>query len=281
MNALEKGIAIGEKNLFGNPRKKAEAIEYFKQALIENPRETEAWMWISQLQTDGPTQRYCFQRVLEIEPNHPLAKMFLDSINDRDSGAKWIPERPSPLQPFFDNMEKRRQYQSQGNTPFFAPQPPPNFRTTRAPVQKQRRVQRKRKTKKKGISPWISSFFIFTLLIIIISILVPIVGIPLLSYLAEIDPSISPEEFGLISPEEIALGGVMLGGGTFFTLFPFLIGLYWFLSGYAGAFLLLKKGYVLELVGCSILAAGVPLLLPAVLGPFMYWWGSAVQDKHR
>jgi len=42
---------------------------------------------------------------------------------------------------------------------------------------------------------------------------------------------------------------------------------FWLLSGYVGAGWLMAKGYWLEIVGCAILAGGIPLLLPAVLGP--------------
>ena len=84
-----------------------------------------------------------------------------------------------------------------------------------------------------------------------------------------------------LGTHELALSGIMLGGTTFLMLSTMLFGLYWIASGYVGAFFLLKKGYVLELVGCAILAAGIPLLLPAVLGPIMYWWGNSLQGKNR
>jgi tetratricopeptide (TPR) repeat protein len=106
-DALEKGIAIGKANIFGNPQKKAEAIEYFKQALLENPKEVQAWLWIANLvDNDTPTRKYCFQKVLELDPQNTYARQMLDFILETEPNFKWIKEQASPLQPFFDSLQR-------------------------------------------------------------------------------------------------------------------------------------------------------------------------------
>jgi hypothetical protein len=55
----------------------------------------------------------------------------------------------------------------------------------------------------------------------------------------------------------------------------------WIVSGYAGALWLMLKGYTLELTGCAILAGGLPLLLPAVVGPFFLLAALVLPAKGR
>lgn len=278
--ALEKGVALGKAN------RRKEAIEYLKQALLENPREVEAWMWISQLVDDRPTQKYCYKKILEIDPNDFMANQFLGILKDTDANLKFFPEPISPLQTFFENQQVK-QVQSQVRKPFPLSASSPSMRPAIAPLQNSRLARPQSKPKKKGISPWVSSFLILTVIIAIISIMIPALIIPLSPYILPFiqaqDPTLPPLSADELATgrEIIVIGGVAFGWTLFMWLFSFLSGAYWMVSGYVGAYLLIKKGYVLELVGCAILAAGIPLLLPAVLGPIMYWWGNSVQEKNR
>lgn len=55
----------------------------------------------------------------------------------------------------------------------------------------------------------------------------------------------------------------------------------WVASGYIGALWLMLKGYTLELIGCAILAGGLPILLPAVVGPIFLLAAWLLPAKHR
>jgi hypothetical protein len=55
----------------------------------------------------------------------------------------------------------------------------------------------------------------------------------------------------------------------------------WAIPGYVGAVWLAMKGYTMELIGCTILAGGVPILLPAVLGPLMLLAAWLLPHKYR
>jgi len=54
----------------------------------------------------------------------------------------------------------------------------------------------------------------------------------------------------------------------------------WMLSGYVGALWLFLKGYWLELVGCAIVAGGLPCLLPAVVGPIFLVLAFVIPAKN-
>ncbi len=55
----------------------------------------------------------------------------------------------------------------------------------------------------------------------------------------------------------------------------------WAIPGYIGAGWLTMKGYTLELIGCTILAGGLPILLPAVVGPILLLAAWILPHKHR
>jgi len=55
----------------------------------------------------------------------------------------------------------------------------------------------------------------------------------------------------------------------------------WVLSGYIGAVGLVAKGYMGELVGCTFIAGGLPILLPAVVGPMFLVAAVLLPNKHR
>ena len=66
-----------------------------------------------------------------------------------------------------------------------------------------------------------------------------------------------------------------IGMTLFFALMAF-----WALSGYYGAWLLLKKGHGSGLIWITIILGGTPLLIPMFVGPFMFIWGKKARDKH-
>jgi len=79
-----------------------------------------------------------------------------------------------------------------------------------------------------------------------------------------------------------SLKDVLLGILTVlvFTLVGFLQA-FWFVSGFAGVFLIFKKGYWLEAIGCAILAGGIPLLLPIMFGTIFLIIGMLLPDKAK
>ena len=64
-------------------------------------------------------------------------------------------------------------------------------------------------------------------------------------------------------------------GFTFMIIFYII----WGLSGYYGAWLLLKKGYGSSLTGCVIITGGAPILVPPFLGLIMYFWGKMLRKR--
>ena len=66
-----------------------------------------------------------------------------------------------------------------------------------------------------------------------------------------------------------------IGMTLFFALMAF-----WALSGYYGAWLLLKKGHGSGLIWITIILGGTPLLVPMFVGPFMLIFGKKAKDKH-
>jgi hypothetical protein len=268
-DALEKGIAIGKANIFGNPQKKAEAIEYFKQALLENPKEVQAWLWIANLvDNDTPTRKYCFQKVLELDPQNTYARQMLDFILETEPNFKWIKEQASPLQPFFDSLQ-RPQPPFLSGQPYHSNQPPhqnqpyrptaQNFRNAATPVQSPRPAYAQAKPKKKDTSLWLPLFLVSSVLVGIVSIAIVFI----------MSPYSSPE-----------VNTVGMGLGVFMGLEILLAELFWIISGYAGVYKLIKKGYLLEFIGCSLILAGIPLILPILLGPILYAWADRVKEKY-
>lgn len=54
----------------------------------------------------------------------------------------------------------------------------------------------------------------------------------------------------------------------------------WVAAGYIGAVWLMLKGYFGQLVGCAIMAGGLPILLPAVAGPIFLIAAMVLPSKH-
>lgn len=55
----------------------------------------------------------------------------------------------------------------------------------------------------------------------------------------------------------------------------------WVVSGYIGAVWLMLKGYTGELIGCAMAAGGLPVLLPAVVGPIFLLAAILLPNKHK
>lgn len=58
-------------------------------------------------------------------------------------------------------------------------------------------------------------------------------------------------------------------------------GISWMISGYIGVINLIKKGYFFEYIGCSLILVGIPLILPALLGPIMHPLVDSIGEKKR
>ena len=262
-NALEKGIALGKAN------RRKEAIQYLTQALIENPKEIEAWMWISQLVDDRPTQKYCYKRILEVDPNHFMAKQFSGFLNGTDANLKFFPDPVSPLQTFFENQQAR-QPQPQVGKPFPESVPNPNIRPAVASAQNSRPVRPQDKLKKKRTPSWI----IYILFFLIFNCLLSAGIVFTQTYLpSEINFSFGTDPF-FSNPITIGLMILWCLVGTIW-------GISWMISGYIGVVNLIKKGYFFEYIGCSLLLVGVPLILPALLGPIMHPLVDSIGEKNR
>ncbi len=66
-NTLESGIAAAKN---GN---KGRARQYIQQAVQENPKDITAWLWLSVLVDDVEQKKYCYQRVLALDPKNEHA----------------------------------------------------------------------------------------------------------------------------------------------------------------------------------------------------------------
>lgn len=195
--SLENGIAAAKA---GN---KKNALQFFRQAIKENPRDVNAWLWASSVYNERANREYCLKKVLEIDPNNEYALQGL--------GYSPIYTEPSTA--------PRRQ---------IAQIPPSNVIQT------------------KNTQPILGWW--------------GIIGLGLfLSYMILFPFS------AFINSKELGEFAMMLGFGW---------GFHYVISGYVGAFKLIKGGQIMQLVGCSILLGGLPILLPAVLGYFLLWYAN-------
>jgi len=53
----------------------------------------------------------------------------------------------------------------------------------------------------------------------------------------------------------------------------------WTLAGLVGTAIMWRKGYLAEYIGCVILAGGLPILFPVVLGGIILVVGLVMPDK--
>lgn len=220
-SALQKGVAAAR------AKNKKAAIQYLKQALKEDPRNVNAWLWLSSV-LDVPEQReFCYKKILELDPKNKHALKGLGIT------PKPTPPTPTPTP-----------------TPAPAPQPSP------APKQRVPQTNHPPKVQKNaGDGSFIGK--IGKIILWIIALLIG--GITAFSLITS-----------TASSNEHAIGMTVF----YCVMVP------WALSGYYGAWLLLKKGHGSSLLWITLLLGGIPLLVPMFVGPFMFILGRLVKDKH-
>jgi hypothetical protein len=66
---------------------KAEALQYFKIVLRDEPENAVAWLWTAGVVNDPNKKRKCLERVLELEPGNPSALRALADIGTATAAA--------------------------------------------------------------------------------------------------------------------------------------------------------------------------------------------------
>jgi ribosomal protein S27AE len=93
---LVRGVAAAKAN------DKDEARFFLKWMLrldVADPdQEAEAWLWLSQISDDPSEKRECLKKVLDIEPNHPLARRGMAILDGRLKPEDILDHR-QPVQP--------------------------------------------------------------------------------------------------------------------------------------------------------------------------------------
>lgn len=83
---------------------KDEAFTLFSQALQQDPQSEQAWLWMSGAVRTPAEQRYCLERVLEINPDHAIARRGMaklpvgPAVNPLVTGAS-APAESTPVPP--------------------------------------------------------------------------------------------------------------------------------------------------------------------------------------
>lgn len=75
-DALENGIAAYKNG------DRARAGQYLQQALKENPQNIPAWLWLAVLVNEVEQKRYCFQKVLALDPQNENALKGMNSLRE-------------------------------------------------------------------------------------------------------------------------------------------------------------------------------------------------------
>lgn len=75
LSPLQKGIEAMQAG------RNLQALEYFKQALQQDPRSPQAWLGIASLLDDPDRKRFCYQKVLEFDPGNSFAKLSLQEMD--------------------------------------------------------------------------------------------------------------------------------------------------------------------------------------------------------
>lgn len=78
-NLLENGIAAAKKG------DKARARQYIQQAVQENPQNTAAWLWLSTLVDQAEQKKYCYQKVLALDPENEYALKGMAQLGIHDA----------------------------------------------------------------------------------------------------------------------------------------------------------------------------------------------------
>jgi tetratricopeptide (TPR) repeat protein len=71
---LKKGIEAAKKD------NRQEALECFRQVLLKDPNNINAWLWLASVLDDRDKQIDCLNRVLRIDPNHEVAHKALKKL---------------------------------------------------------------------------------------------------------------------------------------------------------------------------------------------------------
>lgn len=86
---LDKGIALAKAG------DKAQAFEYLKQAVQQEPRNPIAWLWLAGVLDDPQKQRHCLQNVLSIDPSNLAARRGIERL-DAPQPAPVAQPAPTP-----------------------------------------------------------------------------------------------------------------------------------------------------------------------------------------
>ena len=77
----------------------AQALEYFKKALVEEPHNPGGWLGIASLVPESAQKEYCYQKALEIDPANPFALQGLEELDVTPKQADPELSPPLPLPP--------------------------------------------------------------------------------------------------------------------------------------------------------------------------------------
>lgn len=90
------------------------AKDYLARAVAENPGSEEGWLWLGKSLTDGEQRKYCYERVLQLNPQNAeaqndLDRLFLSNISEplNSNLSKEIPKN-------LDNEENTATWKSDG-----------------------------------------------------------------------------------------------------------------------------------------------------------------------
>ena len=73
-NNLELGLQAGKRG------DKQKAVAYLSKYVIENPTSEEGWLWLGEYLPDAEKRKYCFERVLKINPENRQARQRLHEM---------------------------------------------------------------------------------------------------------------------------------------------------------------------------------------------------------
>jgi tetratricopeptide (TPR) repeat protein len=82
---LEDNLRLGIEA--ANQRDLDKAKSYLARAVKENPKSEEGWLWLGRCLTDREQRKYCYERVLRLNPQHveaqnELDQLFLDNVTE-------------------------------------------------------------------------------------------------------------------------------------------------------------------------------------------------------
>lgn len=94
MSTVDTLVAEGSAALRAGDRKRA--YELLAQAVRHDPRNEQAWLWLSGALQDSAKRRACLERVLQLNPRNETARRGLASLTVSDAPAAPSPSRPQP-----------------------------------------------------------------------------------------------------------------------------------------------------------------------------------------